>query len=142
MDKIIYIHYGHDKFVEPDPIKNLICFSKPSGGLWASRKDGDFTWKEWCEAEEFHLDSFGTSFEFTVKENAKILELNNKEQLKYLPKIEGYGSRLKECWLDFEKLEKSYDAIELTNIGSLYWELYGWDCNSILIMNPKIVEII
>ena len=45
------------------------------------------------------------------------------------------------CCLDFEKLSKDYDAIEVIDIGKFYWALYGWDCNSILIMNPDIVEV-
>ena len=35
----------------------------------------------------------------------------------------------------------NYDAIEVIDIGKFYWALYGWDCNSILIMNPDIVEV-
>ena len=45
------------------------------------------------------------------------------------------------CFLDFEKLSKSYDVIEV-NISAdrdLYWELYGWDCDSILVMNPSVI---
>ena len=43
--------------------------------------------------------------------------------------------------LDFEKLAQEYDAIEVLISGDpgLYYELYGWDCDSILIMNPEII---
>ena len=43
---------------------------------------------------------------------------------------------------------KKYDAIELhlsdevtdDYLESLYFKLYGWDCDSILIMNPDIIR--
>lgn len=147
-EKPVYIHYGHDKFRVPDPIKNIRFFTKPEGGLWASRKYYEFGWKDWCGNEEFHLDTFDKSFEFTLKDNANVLVLNNRDQLDDLPQIgnpelaynkENWTST---CYLDFEKLSQDYDAIELMNEQVFHWALYGWDCNSILIMNPDIVEVI
>lgn len=54
--------------------------------------------------------------------------------------------------LDFEKLAKEYDGIEVLmseedkldlEIGKgLYWELYGWDCDSLLVFNKDIVEVL
>ena len=44
---------------------------------------------------------------------------------------------------DFEKLlSDGVDAIELfiSDDRELYWSLYGWDCDSILIMNPDVVR--
>ena len=44
---------------------------------------------------------------------------------------------------DFEKmLADGWDAIEfrLSEDSELYWALYGWDCDSILVMNPDVVE--
>lgn len=152
-EKPVYIHYGHDEFHLPDPIRNIGYFTKPNGGLWASRKDDELGWKNWCENEEFRLyafdKSFDKSFEFILKDNANVLVLNDRDQLDDLPQIGnpellGYNkeNRTSTCYLDFEKLSKTYDAIELVNIGQFYWALYGWDCNSILIMNPDIVEVI
>ena len=147
INKPVYIHYGDDTFRIPHPIVNRQFFTKPRGGLWASRKDGDMTWKDWCESEEFHLDRLNMSFEFTLKDDARILTLSDPEQLLDLPKTP-YLDPVRwpcEClsvYLDFEKLKEQYDAIELTNICGFYWSLYGWDCNSILIMNPDIVEVV
>lgn len=50
-------------------------------------------------------------------------------------------------YIDFEALMKDYDAIEVhlseesscKYSDSLYWKMYTWDCDSILIMNPDIV---
>ena len=50
-----------------------------------------------------------------------------------------------------EELAKEYDGIEVLMseednldlaIGEgLYWELYGWDCDSLLVFNKDIVEV-
>ena len=147
-EKPVYIHYGHDEFRIPDPIKNREClFTKPKGGLWASRKDDEDGWKTWCEREEFRLETFDSSFEFTLKDSANVLVLSDLDQLDILPKLNPWDepydkSEFSTCYLDFVKLAQKYDAIELVDICKFYWALYGWDCNSILIMNPGIVELI
>ena len=60
-----------------------------------------------------------------------------------------YGLRDWEFYPDFEQMvTDGWDAIELhlsdTDISwgndSLHFRLYGWDCDSILIMNPKIIS--
>lgn len=84
--KPVYIHYGDDLFRTPNPIRNIDLFTKPHGGLWASRKDDEFGWKDWCEMEEFRLDEFDRSFEFSLKDSARILVLENLDQLDNLPK--------------------------------------------------------
>ena len=131
----IYIHYGDDQLRVSDPIKNRqYTFTKPCGGLWASRENDPCGWKRWCEKEEFRLDTFDRYFRFTLKENAKVLRLIHEDQLIDLPKLHPYNhhERFAECILNFEMLAKEYDAIEVINIGRFYWPLYGWDCNSIL----------
>ena len=42
---------------------------------------------------------------------------------------------------DCLKLAEIYDAVEvsISNDFDLYYQLYGWDCESIVIMNPDIV---
>jgi len=144
MAKPIYIHYGHDEFLAPDPIVNRDYFTKPRGGLWASRKYGTRTWVDWCRREEFRLDTLYTSFQFVLDDKARVLNLYNEDQLDSLPRLNDYRKEdeFAECHLDFEELKKQYDAVEVIDIANLYWRLYGWDCNSILIMNPKIVEVI
>lgn len=138
----VYVHYGDDTFREPNPIKNRKWFTKPYGGLWASRENDPDGWKSWCEAEDFRLDMFDQSFRFKLKSGAKVLELSHEDQLVDLPRNLCSGYEDYECYLDFEALAEKYDAIEVTDIRRLYFPLYGWDCNSILIMNPDVVEIL
>ena len=48
-------------------------------------------------------------------------------------------------FLDFEQLvAMGYDAMEV-NISKdhhLYWKLYGWDCDSLLVFSPDIIEVV
>ena len=45
--------------------------------------------------------------------------------------------------IDFEEcVKQGIGAIELRDIWKgLYFPLYGWDCECILILNPEIVEV-
>jgi hypothetical protein len=146
MDKVVYIHYGSDTYYDPDPVINRdYSFTKPIGGLWASREGDNCGWKNWCEREEFHLSRLNTNFKFTLKDDARILRIDHEDQLDNLPKLKNYNkdNEYDECCLDFEKLKQNYDAIEvdITVDYRIYWRLYAWDCNSILIMNPEIIEL-
>ena len=51
MQDIKYIHYGSNSFdpIKFHPIKNVPFYTKPEGGLWASRTNTDFGWKDWCK---------------------------------------------------------------------------------------------
>ena len=137
-----YIHYGCATFEKEKfkSIKNLPECTKPFGGFWASRVNTKISWKNWCEDTQFETN-LNDSFIFTLNSNAKVLTISNIEQLQSLPKIEWITSMV-QTNLDFEKLAKEYDTIEvlISKDGNLYHELYGWDCDSILIMNPDIIE--
>ena len=131
-------HYDPDKFIEP---KNW--WVKPIGGLWASRIDAEFGWKDWCIDQEFRDIDENDAFRFRLKDDAKVLYINNTNILSALPmeqnKLPLPGINI---FLDFEKLSKEYDAIEvnISECRDLYYSLYGWDCDSIVIMNPDIIE--
>ena len=146
-----YIHYGHTEFRRDlfCEINNRLMFSKPWGGLWASPVDAEFGWIDWCEREDFCKYRVSECFEFILSDTAKVLHIYGVEQLDDLP-------RQDEClasWvcLDFEQLlSDGWDAVELhlseeTSYGGfmngLYWSLYGWDCDSILIMNPEVIVV-
>lgn len=149
----MYIHYGHDKFDIDlfNPIKNRFMFPKPNGGFWACKKNYDYPWSKWCEDANYIYDNQFLSFEFDLIKDAKILTINKHKQLKKLPKnketiameknIHIFKSEFNIRYLDFEKLSLKYDAIEvlISKDRDLYFSLYGWDCDSILIMNPKII---
>lgn len=145
MQDKIYIHYGHATFDSNlfKPIQNEQCWIKPIGGLWASPIDAKLGWKDWCEREEFRECIEENSFIFTLPE-ANIFVIDSVEKLKELPTIADPVWKSISTLIDFKKcIEHGYDAIEL-NLSAdhrLYWELYGWDCDSILIMNPDKIKM-
>ena len=142
-----YIHYGHKTFdkIRFCPVKNREGFTKPVGGLWASKINSQNGWKAWCEDNNYGECVDDNSFEFTLSDNTRVLTINNNKELENLPKADSIFKLSFSTFLDFEKLALDYDAIEI-NISSdysgLYFSLYGWDCDSILVMNPDIIQII
>ena len=141
-EKKIYIHYGSKHFDKNlfQEIKN-VAFVKPEGGLWASDVKAKYGWKEWTEDNNFMTEKYNKDnyFKFRLKDTAKVLKLEKPSDLINLPKDkELLKLRFYNC-LDFEELKKQYDAIEII-IDKLYWDLYGWDCDSILILNKEVIE--
>lgn len=138
-----YIHYGHKHFspCSFEPVRNEPYRNKPRGGLWASPVDAPFGWKDWCEAEEYQKCDEANSFTFTLNEKANVYLIRSVDEVRAMPSVE---CELESMFLpDFEKmLADGWDAIEfhLSEDSELYWALYGWDCDSILVMNPDVVE--
>ena len=146
MEKIEYIHYGSSAFELErfSRISNTQYFTKPHGGLWASRADALYGWKNFSYENHIDCDLY-KNFKFTLLDNANVVHIYSVKDLESLPQ-----SKNEMGWvsLDFEKmLEDGIDAIELHLseehwngfLNSLYYKLYGWDCDSILIMNPDII---
>lgn len=139
-----YIHYGHKSFDRNRfrPIRNRRAFTKPDGGLWASPVNAEFGWKDWCEGNSFRECNLNNSFVFTLTPEARVLYIETTAVLDDLPQVKDEFSLPDWCQLDFEKLlEMGYDAVEmnLSSDGRLYWSLYGWDCDSIVILNPDVI---
>lgn len=139
-----YVHYGHEKFDRKLflPIENYGLFPKPRGGLWASRVDAKFGWKDWCERKKFRQCDDAESFKFHLLEDTNVIVINSVDDLKKLP-IQKSEFETLFFVLDFEKmLSDGVDAIEvnLSSDWDLYMALLGWDCDSILVMNPDIVK--
>lgn len=146
-DKIIYIHYGSKKFDirRFKPIQNKLYRTKPIGGLWASRIDAKFGWKDWNEIEDFKKCDPDNSFSFIFEDESKIFKIDDVEKIKKLPLISirdsfSFEEGLEEYHIDFENcLKIGIDAIELIGKinSALYYGLYGWDCESIVVLNPN-----
>lgn len=138
-----YIHYGSKVFDKSKFVNISNWFIKPKGGLWGSRIDSKYGWKEWNDESEFTTCLKENSFEFSLSPGANVVELFTLEDLQKIP-IRRKGAFADDIWLiDFEEcVERGIDAIELMDIEKgLYYPLYGWDCECILILNPEIVEV-
>lgn len=159
MEKEVFRHYGSSKF-DRDlfiPVTNMLLHNKPLGGLWACpTKDVDATWYEWSITQDFKTEKLDKHFDFTIKDNAKILVINDVEQLTDLPRtkipedlecvISSFSSNED---IDFETLAKEYDGMlvyiyrskEAPELFSgIFYKLYGWDVDSLLVFNPDIIE--
>lgn len=149
-----YIHYGHTKF-DRDlfvPVRNGHGINKPVGGFWASPVDAERGWYNWCKDNEFVLGRLKTHFEFELSQDARVLELtpdnvwdlpeDEKSFFTRSPRYEGdiFCPSMVEA-VDFEALAREWDVLEcsLTEHPELYWSLYGWDCDCILVLNPDVV---
>ena len=109
-------------------------------------------WEEWCEQEDFRTHKLNTYFDFVLHDDAKVLQIHTIDQLTEIEKnYSDTTSPIKpdifpfdSCILDFEAIAKEYDAIDfrISNDQRLYWPLYGWDCDSILVFNPKAIKLV
>lgn len=143
-----YIHWGSASFRYSDcmKIKNQRgCLTKPRGGLWASPVDAEYGWHDWCSDENFRSYDEDNCFKFTLRKDARVLMIDGKDVLTDLPKYKDPDFS-HNVWvsLDFEELvRQGYDAVEvsISDDPRLYMLLYGWDCDSILVMNPDVVEV-
>jgi len=132
------IHYGAKNY-DPklvSPIKN--SWVKPEGGLWTSPINSEYGWKDWCTMEDFRECTEDNSFVIELYDWAKVYVIDDLEDLLALP----FTTFFEGEYLDFEWLAKEYDAVWLTNKGEVKtrWTkpaLYGWDCESVLILNPE-----
>lgn len=163
-NKKTYVHYASfqkdsnkinfdKKYFEK--IINREFISKPKGGFWASPIDAKYGWKEWCSNEEPEWIKDIHSYKLMLKDDASILYFRSFNELcdaiqEYpelffdtMAKREYLMHYKSPCpptvYINFEKaLESGIDAIEIM-IDELYYPLYGWDCDSILIMNPDVI---
>ncbi len=151
MKGTIYTHYGAAEY-DPSigfPIKNRPNWTKPKGGLWASRQNATFGWKEWCEINEFTDCAETNSFNFILRDAAKVAIIHSMSDLRALPTIRSDVSVFWDTLIDFEEcLLRGYDAIELCwygeeytkqKVDDMYFGLYAWDCDSIVVLNPSAI---
>lgn len=148
----VYVFCGSDHFDKNMfmPItNNPYPWVKPLGGMWSSPIDSDNTWADWCLGNGFRLERLDKHFRFVLAEGSKVLRIKSNKDLDEL-----YSQGYKRSdfdryphddmyYLDFEKiLADGYDAIQVTITNETYWSLYGWDCDTLLVLNPDcIIEI-
>jgi hypothetical protein len=143
------IHYSKDSdfTIKPIVIKNGALPIKPYGGIWASPEDSRYRWTEWCNAEQFgDLEKkYKIILEIDIERFITIDVASDLEKLPWYT-ISGFIEMI-----DFEKLKKEeVDGIFLTEHGQEATrfsrflggkhDLYGWDCESILIMNERCIK--
>jgi hypothetical protein len=115
--------------------------NKPYGGLWSSPVDAEYGWKQWCEDNEFGDLSNHFTFQFT----GNIFLINSLDDAK---KMFWRRAESRKTYPDFARMSRHYDAIHISNNGvqetmfDLDYDLYGWDCESVLILNPSSIKLL
>ena len=143
---VTYIHYGSRHF-DPKrfvPVANISFWIKPRGGFWASRVDAPFSWKDWNEDSNYMSCIASNAVRFTM-DNARVLVIRSLEQLMAVAVIYGTveeNGLSGQVRLDFERLKSVCDAVEvfISADQRLYWALYGWDCDSVVVLNPDVIK--
>ena len=140
-----YIHYSGEPFniSKFKPVVNRPFWVKPDGGLWASPINSDNNWYTWCRNNMYKPEKLIYSIEFDLSPDAKVLKIHNNDDLTKFLDI--YNKSIKKYYTypDFEQMVKDgYDAIEvLINTDVIYFKLYGWDCDTLLVFNPDVIVI-
>jgi len=141
------------------PVKSRVGLNKPEGGLWASPyypdKEYISSWHEWCAIE---MDNWlsNDSVILTVKDNARIFTIDSQEDLLKFINIVGVAedeimSKISYRFAspNFEKAKELFDVIYLSENGQwktrfsckeCQYNLYGWDCESVLILNFDCID--
>ena len=157
---MLYIHYGHGNLYEEEkfkPVRNIDYNNVekiPDGqttkpkfgtGLWGSEISSPLNWRGLCyyyNFEELKHIKNKEYFLFKFKSDANVVHIYHPKDLEKLPHIRNI--RGKEYNILFEEaLQQGIDAIELHleyDFLALYEYLYGWDCSSVLVLNPKSIE--
>lgn len=156
-DKNSYVHYGDVSFVREkfEPIVNRDFSNKPDGGLWASSCEAKNSWCSWCEENDFRRANTDKHFYFNIADTANVLRIESLEDCRELI-LQPVGYLHEEYKdsnynvIDYRAcMKRGIDAIEykydiasqsedFEEIDTIMW---GWDCDSILILNPDIIVI-
>jgi len=140
--KLHLVTYGKGDYfniAKFEQIKNK--FIKPEGGLWASPVNVSYGWINWCKDNDF--GDLSSNFEFVFIGN--IFKIDSVRHAALMPWVKLLDTSIK--YPDFEKMVSlGCDAIYLTAKGEAETRfsnpsLYGWDCESVLVMNPKCINI-
>ena len=145
-----YIHYGSNNFdinkFEKIQNRREMSFEKPDGGLWASPIDSRDNWHDWCLNNDFHTEKLKDSFTFTLLPNSRVLTIKTIQDITDILNILTVAplERRKGSHIDFEELlALGYDAIEVyIDDVDVYYRLYGWDVDSLLVLNPYCIRVI
>ncbi len=139
-------HYSRDRDfkVKPISIKNEGKLPiKPGGGIWGSPTESEEGWRNWCLSEKYDMKS-ETEVIMEV-DTSKFITIDKSSDLNKLPWYKLGFVDLEA--IDFEKLVKDgVEGIHLTDRGQ--WNtrlthprsLYGWDCETVLILNEKAIK--
>lgn len=147
-----FIHYGADGFDSRKfraTLDHSPRYDKPAG-LWASPLEPEdgfdevYSWKEWCEAEDFHTERLEKSFKFRLRPEARVLVIRSlKDAEPYI--LKGTASNTFDYRLDLNKIYAHFDAMLVWMSQSElhdFFLFYTWDVDSICVWNSGAIELL
>lgn len=140
-----FVHFGSsrlDRNKFKDISEETYCRGlKPRGGLWGSNESVEsYGWRKWCRDNEYECDT-SSYFRFRLKDSARFLVVTGDELLEQNHLYE-MGYPPSRTYKDWTSIRERYDAVYIAagSVQSLYFKYYGWDCDSILVLNFDAVE--
>lgn len=133
--------------------------NKPCG-FWVSI-EGEYGWEAWCKSEGFRLEDLAFKYEVTLKSDAKILKICNKDDMvKFYEKYKVSEEILEkiyqspkyfspEIFIDLQlinwiEVAKDYQGLYIETFSHKYKILYnwiwGWDCISACIWDLSCIK--
>lgn len=147
------LHYSQKPPATIHSVKQEKSHHKPRG-FWFSVGDGEGSWKDWCEGEQWGLERLVNPVEVILSDTANIRRIVNATQLKRftvayddVSAAPGGGTAGGLDWrghyINWPQVAKDYDGII---IAPYLWECrfdpswyYSWDCASGCIWNADAV---
>tara|TARA_R100001086_G_scaffold99295_1_gene49531 strand:+ start:298 stop:714 length:417 start_codon:yes stop_codon:yes gene_type:complete len=112
--------------------------TKPWGALWTSPAGSNRSWSEWCQDQEFGIDRLAVGVTLDVSLERALVINSQADLLKLDWRQDG---RYK--YPDWESMaNRGVDVVHLTANGldATRYELYGWDCESVVVLNSQAVS--
>jgi len=133
------IHYTSNPAWELQPITVANgSHTKPFGALWASPAGSGRSWSQWCRESDFRIDTLAVRVSLDISlENAIVIDTKDD-----LYKLDWRQDGLYR-YPDWENMaNRGVDVVYLTSNGldSTTFELYGWDCESVVVLNSQAVS--
>ena len=153
LNEMELVHYGSATLDKSriDGISNNRQRNKPSkGGLWTSPKESEFNWNDFIENEDCsdlwlsdmssYIELNHTGLTYLINGDRDIKELVDngfiiKTGTGFIYDYEALALKVDSIWL-------SYQGLRTVGIFSFDKpNFYGWDCETVLILNSKSISI-
>lgn len=152
---MLVTHYTDDNPFELHTItiKNE-GWGKPIGGLWASPLHSQYGWKDWCGEENYMRREYEIVMELDMTNVLRIDTIEHLNNLEWYKPSTNHDSFM---FIDYESLKQGeIDGIYLSLEGlhalrrtqvkfdrdvlAKTQNFWGWDCESICIINERCVK--